>query len=271
MADIYIYGKVKRKKSLFRILASENPIYAQDKTPVDGIEYDPNTLIEPEEYYKISDFSGSEYTSEFIKEDINSVDYDQVTKEDLRKLSYICTVQDNLLFFQTISTSYFISKKWFSIDELTLEDEKPIITINDYADVVYDKEIDTIYFKKLSVANRIFKGLDQLYREATSEESKEFLDNDFLNVAEDYTVDKISIPNRKKIALIKDVLNQYDDIEKQAIYDYTREYGQVNYENGKFKIEKDEDLKFVLWGIEQRYYTTPIGKEKRVANSVISL
>ena len=43
------------------------------------------------------------------------------------------------------------------------------------------------------------------------------------------------------------------------------------YENGKFKIETDSDLKFVLWGIEQRFYTTPIGGDKRVANSIISI
>lgn len=271
MADIYIYGKVKRKNNLFRVLASANNIYNLEQVPVEAYEYDPGVLIEREEFYKLSDFSESEYASDFIKNEVNSVDFDQITKDDLKKLSYICTVQDNFLFFQAISTSYYISKKWFSIEELTLEEEKPIITINDSADVIYNKALDVLYFKKLSTANRIFRGLDQLYREATAEESQEFLDSEFLDVSRDYTVDRISIPNRKKIALIKDILNQYNNVEKQAIYDYTREYGQVVYENGKFKIETDNDLKYVLWGIEQRYYTTPIGGEKRVANSVISL
>ncbi len=271
MADIYIYGKVKKKNNLFRILASPNNIYSLEQIPDEAYEYDPGVLIEPEEFYKLSNFSGSEYASDFIKSEINSVDFNQITKEGLKKLSYICTVQDNFLFFQAISTSYYISKKWFSIEELTLEEEKPIITINEKAEVIYDNIADVLYFKKLSTANRIFRGLDQLYREATAEESQEFLDSEFLDVTEDYTVDRISIPNRKKIALIKDILNQYNDIEKQAIYNYTQEYGQVAYEDGKFKIETDNDLKHVLWGIEQRYYTTPIGGEKRVANSVITI
>ena len=30
-------------------------------------------------------------------------------------------------------------------------------------------------------------------------------------------------------------------------------------------------MKYLLWGIEQRYYTTPITKEKRVANSVMKI
>ena len=81
----------------------------------------------------------------------------------------------------------------------------------------------------------------------------------------------VTIPNRKRIALVNETLNKLTDDEKIAIYDYTNEYGQVAYENGKFKIENDDDLKFVLWGIEQRFYTTQIGGEKRVANSIISI
>lgn len=271
MADIYIYGKVKRKNNLFRILASENEVYEQDKIPTDGVEYDPNTLIEPEEYYKISNFSVTDFSIDFIKDELNSVDFDQIVENDLKKLSYICTVQEQIYFFQAISTSYYIKKKWILISELSLKEDEPIITVNEYADVIYDKVSDTLYFKKLSVANRVFKGLDQLYREATAEESQMFLESDFLEVNADYDVSKVSIPNRKKIALIKDTLEKYDEIEKQAIYDYIRDYGQVVYNDGKFKIQNDNDLKYVLWGIEQRYYTTPIGGEKRVANSVITI
>lgn len=271
MADTYIYGKVKRKNNLFRILASESDVYEHDKIPSNGIEYDPNTLIESEEFYKIENFSATEFSIDFIEEELNSVDFDQIVVDDLKRLSYICTVQEQIYFFQAISTSYYIKKKWILISELSLKEDEPIITVNDYADVVYDKEFDTLYFKKLSVANRVFKGLDQLYREATAEESQTFLESEFLDVNPEYDVSKVSIPNRKKIALIKDTLEKYDDIEKQAIYDYTREYGQVVYENGKFKIDTDNDLKYILWGIEQRYYTTPIGGEKRVANSVITI
>ena len=31
------------------------------------------------------------------------------------------------------------------------------------------------------------------------------------------------------------------------------------------------ELKMLLYGIEQRFYTTPVGGEKRLANSVITL
>ena len=38
--------------------------------------------------------------------------------------------------------------------------------------------------------------------------------------------------------------------------------------NNKFEIKSDDDLKYLLYGIDQRFYTTPLGNEKRLANSV---
>jgi hypothetical protein len=43
------------------------------------------------------------------------------------------------------------------------------------------------------------------------------------------------------------------------------------FENQAFKIATEEDLKALLYGIEQRYFTTPVGNERRLANSIISL
>ena len=38
---------------------------------------------------------------------------------------------------------------------------------------------------------------------------------------------------------------------------------------GRFVVRSNEDLKNLLYGIDQRYYTTPINNEKRIANSII--
>lgn len=267
----YIYGKVKRKQKMFRIIGTEANIYDDTQLNLSGVEYNPATLIEDGELYKLTNFSTTSFMLDFLQSNVDSVNYDQISKEDLKKLSFICTQQTNLYFFQIINSSFFISKKWFSIDELTLETEKPIITINPFADAIYDKQTDTLYFKKLSAAQRIFKGMDQLYREATEAETQGFLNNDFLDVEPSFVARNVTVPNRKRIALVNETLSRFSNEEKQAIYDYTNQYGHVTYENGKFKIESDDDLKFVLWGIEQRFYTTLIGGEKRVANSIINI
>ncbi|EFA5442641.1 ATP F0F1 synthase synthase, partial [Escherichia coli] len=40
---------------------------------------------------------------------------------------------------------------------------------------------------------------------------------------------------------------------------------------GCFEISCDEELKLLLYGIEERYYTTRFGNEKRLANSIQKL
>jgi len=42
-------------------------------------------------------------------------------------------------------------------------------------------------------------------------------------------------------------------------------------ENSKFEISTDDDLKLLIYGIKQRFYTTPFGQERRLANSVQAL
>ena len=267
----YIYGKVKRKQNIFRVIETETEVYDTAQLVLNGVDYNPATLIEDEELYQLTSFSTSGFLLDFLQNDLDSVNHDQITKPDLKKLSYICTVQVNLYFFQIINSSFYISKKWFSIDELALETNKPIITINPFADAIYDKDNDTLYFKKLTAAQKIFKGMDQLYREATDAETQAFLENEFLEVNEAFVSRNVTVPHRTRIALVNGTLSRLSNEEKQTIYDYTNQYGQVTYEDGKFKIETDDDLKFVLWGIEQRFYTPPIGGEKRVANSIISI
>lgn len=267
----YIYGKIKRKKTPFRVLATDTDVYETNHVAVSAIEYSPNTLTEEDELYKLSNFSDLNFGTNLLSIETDSVNFDQINKADLRNLSYICTIQNNLYFFQIINSSYYINKKWFKIDEPILETNKPIITINPVPDVVYNKTSDILYFKKLSVANRIFKGMDQLYREATDQETQDFLNSDFLAVEPLFTKEKVAIPNRKRIALVKETLNNFSDEEKRAIYDYINQYGRVIYSDGRFRINNDEDLKFVLWGIEQRFYTTPITGEKRVANSIMAI
>ena len=267
----YIYGKVKRKQKMFRVIETETDVYDTAQLNLTGIDYNPVTLIGDGELYQLTNFSTSAFTLDFLQNDLDSVNHDQIIKVDLKKLSFICTVQSDLYFFQIVNSSFYISKKWFSIDELTLEVDKPIITINPFADAIYDKQNDILYFKKLSAAQKIFKGMDQLYREATDAETQTFLNSEFLEVNTDFIASKVMVPNRKRIALVNETLSRFSDEEKQAIYEYTNQYGQVSYIEGKFKIESDDDLKFVLWGIEQRFYTTTIGGEKRVANSIINI
>ena len=166
----FLLAKIKRKTNLLKVLSSEDDIYTYSdddkyKLPTldNSIEYNPATLLEDEQWYKYEKFSASEYIIDFLTNDFDSVNYSQIEKDSLNKIAYLCSIQGNVYYFQIISSSLVIRGKWFSLDVLEIETNRPIITINKYADVIFDKSNDVLYFKRLSNANSIFKGMDQLY------------------------------------------------------------------------------------------------------------
>lgn len=267
----YLLAKVKRKQNLFRLLSTDEDIFGLPETLGTSVDYSPSTLLEDEEWYQYEDFSASPFTIDFLTDDFDSVNFNQISSGDTNKISYICAVQDDHYFFQNISSNMLIRKKWFSLDELSIEVDRPIITINKEPDAIYNKIDDCLYFKKLSVANAIFKGMDQLYRSATDAETQTFLTSDFLEMKNGFDANAVKIPNRKRIALVMDTLSRYDAAQKADIFSYIQDYCNVPFNADKFEIETEDELKLVLYGIEQRFYTTRQGNEKRIANSIITL
>ena len=65
--------------------------------------------------------------------------------------------------------------------------------------------------------------------------------------------------------------------EQKDILEYIQEYCddkitlKDDCEPKKFCIENDTQLKYLIYGIEQRFFQTLVGKEKRVANSIIPI
>ncbi|ENS6364861.1 TPA: hypothetical protein WK952_001615, partial [Neisseria gonorrhoeae] len=79
------------------------------------------------------------------------------------------------------------------------------------------------------------------------------------------------IPNRKRIALVQDRLNNMTLDQRQELLNYLAEYNNIlkfNADGSRVEISTDVQLKHLLYGIDERYYTTALGKEKRLANSV---
>lgn len=52
------------------------------------------------------------------------------------------------------------------------------------------------------------------------------------------------------------------------IHSYCKQKLKFDQENSKFEVTTDDELKYLLYGIEQQFYTTPLSHEKRLANSV---
>lgn len=69
-----------------------------------------------------------------------------------------------------------------------------------------------------------------------------------------------------------DTLKGYNESDQKRIFKYIAKYSNIyDSAHNKFNIGNEAQLKYLLWGIEQRFYTTVVGNEKRAANSVITL
>ena len=60
--------------------------------------------------------------------------------------------------------------------------------------------------------------------------------------------------------------------QKDRLFEYINSYvPRLHFTHGKFDIGNEKDLKSLLYGIEQRFYTTPILDEKFIAKSIIPI
>ena len=127
-------------------------------------------------------------------------------------------------------------------------------------------------FQKLETISPIFRGIDELYKEATQDEIDTFLRSNFIELGSNYKNKTVGKANRRRIAMAIGILKNFTDLQIEKVFQYTDDYyPKLEYDGKKFRIDSEDDLKYLLFGIEQRFYTTPVTKEKRVASAVSSI
>lgn len=239
-------------------------------------EYDTDYKLEDDEWFGIADFSETDFCIDILTDDFNSAEYNQIALGDYNRLKYLCSYQDDrYYYFQKLSNSQTIRRKWFTIsNQPEIQTNNPIIILKEFPDAIYDKDDDILYFKKLTSITTIFSGIGNLYREATQEDTEQFLENEFINLTDEYDASKVKKANRKRIAMAMDTFNAFTQQQRNSIYDYIKEYcNDLEFSDAdrNFNIGSEENLKQLMYGIEQRYYTTTIGNEKRLANSITAI
>jgi hypothetical protein len=270
----YLLAKIKRQRS-FRKVLSDVVLFTLPEDLGNSLVYNPATLLEEDYWYKIENFSISNFAIDLIRNNFNSTSHNQIAVAEYPKIDFLCfyNEDENVYYFQRITSNNFIRNRWISLGNTpSLSNNDPIIVINRHPEAVYDKNMDILYFKKLSTIKSFFPGIDSLYREATDAETQAFLNNNFLNINPNFSVNSVKIPNRKRIALVTDTLSGFTQEQRTNIYDYIHGYCQdLTFENGAFNIDNEHSLTLVIYGIEQRYYTTQFGQERRIANSIIRI
>lgn len=276
MDHILAHIKTRAKKRIFK-LVSEQSLF--DPVTVDltaCVPYNPDHNLDEDSWFKIESFSNQAFCIDFLKKEFDSKDYHDLAKANFSKIAYLFAVQDGDFYFQKITPSLFVKRKTLVFGETAeLEKSQTRLVINALPDAVYFKGSDTLVFRNLATISSIFKGIDELYKEATKEEVEQFLDESFIELSNDYGVEKVSTPNRKRIGLAMKTLESMSADDRTNMLEYIDGYCEqklkFDQQNQKFEISTDEDLKLLVYGIEQRFYTTPFGKEKRCANSVMTM
>lgn len=270
----YLLAKLRSRTSEFvKVIASKNEILeAPDLTNTE--DYSPGYNLDPEEWFKLDNFLARGYENGLIENTFSGTTFNQITTDKYKDIKYLCCKQNNLYLFQKMSMNQLLSKKWFRItDSPLLQRDKPIIVINEWIDAVYNKDNDTLYFKDIVKIKEMFKKIEDLYRIASQVEVNRFLDMDFISLGTDFTSDSVKVANRRRIAIALKTLNNFNAGEVIEIFEYTKSYcTSIFTKDDTFVIDTEEHLKLVLFGIEQRYYTTSIGDaKKRLANSILEI
>lgn len=268
----HVLAKVKGRLEGYAKLLSDQPLFVRPENLKNSVEYTADYKLEDDEWYTVSKFSTREFYPTLLKSPIDSTDYRAIEKNMLRKIEYICSYQqENEFYFQRVYKSRWLVKRKiidFS-EDLKIDETGEGIIINDIPDALYIKNEDRLYFQKLETISPIFKGIENLYREATQGEVNDFLGRKFIKLYDGYNAGRVGKANRHRLAMALDTLNQLNSKQKKNLFRYTDDYyPKLDYDGKAFKIKNEEDLKNLLYGIEQRYYTTPVTHEKRIANSV---
>ncbi|WP_349975801.1 ATP F0F1 synthase synthase [Pseudomonas sp. WHRI 8519] len=271
----FVLAKIKRaqKHPIVKVL-SDNKLY--EEVIIDAaacVPYDPDHNLDEESWFVIPKFSQKDFCIDLLKHPFDSKNHIDLKKSQFDKIAWLCSVQNESFYFQKVTPSLLMRRKSIIFGEVAeLDDGQVRVVVNQTPDAIYLPKIDSLVFKNLAAISNIFKGIDLLFKEATQQEVENFLKEPFIELSNDFNASRVSTPNRKRIGLAMATLAALPPKQRAAMVGYIDDYctGHLNFDKAKgiFDIGSDHQLKLLIYGIEQRFYTTLFGNQKRLANSV---
>ena len=272
----YVCVKLKQRESnkYRKMLAVGDNIFPEFEPENNSVlPYTAGAFLQDGELFFVDNVKNQNYRIDLLTDSYSTVDFEELSREDFGKIDFLFVINDRFISFQNISKAKLIRQKRIVCfgERFAYQSDCEELAIRDFPDAIYDKATDVLYFHKLESVTSIFKGIDQLYREATQEEVETFLANDFISLKDGYASSNVKKANRKRIALAAKTLAELNETGRKNIFQYIGDYcPKLKASENAFEIGSESELKLLLYGIEQRFYTTPVGGEKRIANSVVS-
>lgn len=262
----------------YKVLSNQDDIYDSRLLNFDhNCEFAEGTDLDDDEWFKLENFDSKVYFLPILGEIIAAAQFNQLPEAKYADITYLMAVQDNgkTFCFQRLTSQSVLKKKILKISQApVLQKLEKTILMEDLPHAVYKKDEKCLYFKKLSTITSVFPGIDELYREATEQETTAFMSEPFMEAAGQITPDKISSANRKRLHAAVTKLAGLTQKQQNTILNYIHRYNKdIPYDSAtkKFSITNNTELQFFLWGIEERYFSTVTKREKRVARSILRL
>lgn len=275
MSIVTVKLRQREKNKYRKMVSTDEAIYESAATIINSSSaYAAGATLEDGEWFYIENVKSQPYSLDVLEHNFETVDFDSLERKDFGRIDFMFTHMGEDIFFQNISKSRLISKKSIVCfgENYEYKNNQQELVVNDLPDAIFVSAENRLYFRRLESITSIFPGIDQLYREATDEEVTAFLENDFISLQDNYSAVNVKTANRKRIALAKKTLAALSTDDREKIFTYIEEYcPDLKTGQDAFEIGSEDEMKLLLYGIEQRFYTTPVGGEKRLANSVIPL
>lgn len=279
----YLIAKTKGKNGSFYLVLSDQTTFDELPDFKNARKYNDEYKLHDDEWFVVDHFSEQSYCIDFLKKRFAATSYSFLPKDKYEKIDYIVSVQEDSEYyiFQRITPSLFYAKQksisWEHItsptDQAVLLKHNNILVIKNNPDCYYCKECDKLYFKNLNAITSIFDGINILYREATDQEVQVFLEIPMINVSSGFGKDDVKTANRRRIKEAMERYKSFTPEQKEKIPSYISNYCPHIYdeETNRFNVNDESSLTDLLNVINQRYYTTEIDGEKRLANSITKI
>lgn len=285
----YLLAKIKGRNGGLSMVLSDETVFDCVPDFSNARAYDDDYKLQDGEWFVVDEFSTKSYCLDVLKNNFDATAYSNLSKHLYRKIAYVISVQEDeegnvIYIFQNVTSSLLLSKQKLisfgpielgisgvtNTDQASLVNNENILVLKNLPDCYYIKAENKLYFRNLSSITSIFNGINELYNEATDEEVQTLFDMEMINLGADFGIDKVKIPNRRKI---KEALMKYESFseeKKQLLPSYVGKYCPTLFDKDTqmFNINSEKELTELLNGMNQRYYTTEIDGEKRIANSV---
>lgn len=265
-------AKLKGRGIRFRQVFNNEEVYNVPNFD-ESMEYNDEIKLEENQWFRVDDFTEQEYCLDYLKENLRTI-YDSISNDEFKIIDYLFGTmnEEKVIWFLNVTPSRYIKNPLIRLlnnEPVLVGNDSKILELPLEPSAYFDVSSDKLYFKNLSLLTSIFKGIEVLYREATDTEVHEFINSPIVSLGAGYVSDMIKTPNRKRLKAAKEKYESFSQEQKAQLDNYLHDYcPELSKGDDGYVVNCEAELTKLLNGINQRYYTTPIDHERRLANAV---